>query len=210
MSSNRKNKTYKVGITGSVASGKSLVQQQLAKSGLSVLDTMDVIYTILAGNPSLTQQLTKHFGKDVVDTHGHISRKKLEKIQFENPMERKFFEETVSPLVREEIKRFLFGPLGTYIRAVESPRLFETESQHLYDEVWVVKVNPKVQLQRMMERDHLLLEEAELRVLAEWPQEKKIEIADRIIDNSGDRHSTEIQVREALDEIKNKVFSIGF
>lgn len=200
-----RNKTYKIGITGGICSGKSVVRNMIVKNGMSAMDTMDVIYSILSGNKQLVREITDRFGAEVVDATGHLSKKKLEKMQFDSPIKRKYFQDTVNPGIREEMKRFLFGPLGSYIRAVESPWLFETGTEHLFDEIWVMKIDPAVQIKRLMERDRLLMEQAELRIISEMQQEQKIEMATRIIDNSGERQATEAHVRGMLDEIKNRL-----
>ena len=206
----RRNKTYKIGITGGAGSGKSMIKHMLSAGGLSVIDADSILSILMAGNPKLTRQITKKFGSDVIDRYGNISPQKLEKIQFDNPFERKFIQDLVNPLIRDEIKRFLYGPLGTFIRAVEWSQIYETDCQHLFDEVWLIRVDPKVQVARMVERDGLLLEEAELRVISESPpatQEEKMTKATRVIDNSGDRGKTDAQIKKILEEIRDRVFS---
>ena len=107
---------------------------------------------------------------------------------------KKFIDEVVNPLIREEIKRFLYGPLGTYIRVVESPQLFETGSEHLYDEIWTVSADEASILERVMARDHIRHEEAHLRLIAEMPLSEKMEKSHRVIDNSGTIESLREQV----------------
>lgn len=205
----KKNKTYKIGITGGTGSGKSVVKHILSNAGLSVVDADSILSILMGGNPQLTRQITKKFGSDVIDRYGNISPQKLEKIQFENPFERKFVQDLVNPLIREEIKRFLYGPLGTYIRAVEWAQIYENDCQHLFDEIWLVRVDPTIQINRMMGREAILHEEAELRIIAESPttQEQKAGMADRVIDNSGDRAHTDAQVKKYLEDIRDRVFS---
>lgn len=210
MSRGVKNKTYKIGITGNICSGKTRVRKLLAKMSLSTIDTNDVLYTVASSQPHLMRQITKHFGKAVLDPYGQLSRKKLEDLTLANPFDKQFLNEVVNPIIREDIKRFLYGPLGTFVRFVESPLLFETDSQHLFDEVWLVWVDPAIQLKRLMEQDSLTQEDAHMRIISEWPQENKRLLSQRVIDNSGDWMKTEHQVKEAYEEIKSKAFNQPF
>lgn len=205
-----KNKTYKIGITGSLCSGKSYVCNILKGYGLSVIDSSDMLYTIASNNPALVRQMNKHFDDPVTDRSGHISKKKLKSLMIANPLDKKFVDEVVNPIIREEIKHFLYGPLGTFIRVVESPQLFETSSQHLFDEVWTVSADMETCIQRLMHRDQVKHEEAHLRLISEIPIAEKIEMSLRVIDNNGDRSLTDKAVRKCYDEVKNKAFSPKF
>lgn len=210
MATAHRSRTFKIGITGSVCSGKSVVRNILSNYGLSTVDVSNLIYTIVGDNPTLIRKLTKQFGNEVLDQHGRLNRKKLEKLAHSNPNHKKAIDDVFNPLLREEVKRFLYGPLGTYIRVVESPQLFETGSEHLYDEIWTVKTDAETIIGRLMERDNLKHEEAHLRLIVEMPLAEKIEKSHRIIDNSGERVKTEQRVRELYEEVKNRVFSVGF
>ena len=202
-------KTYKIGITGNICSGKSRVRKFLTKMGLSTIDTSDITFNIISNDPTLLRRLTQKYGNKVLDTYGKLCRRKLEEVTINSGFDKQLLHDIVSIKVRDEVKRFLYGPLGTYVRFVESPLLFETDSQHLYDEIWVIWVDPEVQLQRVMAQDNLSKEQALISINAEYPQTEKRELANRIIDNSGDWMKAETQIREAYDEIKDKAFNKG-
>jgi dephospho-CoA kinase len=202
-------KTYKIGITGNICSGKSRVRKFLTKMGLSTIDTSDIAFNIISNDPTLLRRLTQKYGNKVLDTYGKLCRRKLEEVTINSGFDKQLLHDIVSVKVRDEVKRFLYGPLGTYVRFVESPLLFETDSQHLYDEIWVIWVEPDVQLQRVMAQDGLTREQALININAEYPQSEKRERANRIIDNSGDWMKAEAQIREAYDEIKDKAFNKG-
>lgn len=202
-------KTYKIGITGNICSGKSRVRKFLTRMGLSTIDTSDIAFNIIGADPQLLRRLTQKYGNKVLDTYGKLCRRKLEEITISSGFDKQLLNDIVSIRVRDEVKRFLYGPLGTYVRFVESPLLFETDSEHLYDEVWVIWVDPDVQIKRLMEQDGLSEEQAYLNISAEYPQTAKKERATRIIDNSGDWMKAESQIREAYDEIKDRAFNKG-
>jgi dephospho-CoA kinase len=106
------------------------------------------------------------------------------------------------------MKRFLYSSMGTYIRAVESPTLLEDDTRHLFDEIWMVTAEAGLQEERLTTRNWLTPIEALHLVDSQWPQQKKVAMSDRIIDNSSDIHQTEVQVREVLDDIRRKVFKV--
>lgn len=206
---NKRNSTYKIGITGNICTGKSLVRNALQRLGVNTMDAEEAALNLLSRDPHrLSIRLTEHFGNEVIDNRGRLSRKKLMAILYANPDKKAFFEEKMNPVIREEAKHFMFSPIGTHMRAVEAHMLFETDTKHLYDEVWMVTAPPEQQLRRLIERDHVPLAEAQVMIDSQWPLEKKVELSDRVIDNSADIHHTETQVRKALDEIKYK-FKVG-
>jgi dephospho-CoA kinase len=206
---NRRNITYKIGITGNICTGKSLIRHTLQRCGVSTLDAEEMAINLLSDNPHrLAIRLTEALSNEVIDARGRLSRKKLNNILYTNPAKRALFEEKINPVLRDEIKRFLYSPMGTFLRAVEAPLLFETDTQHLYDEVWMVTCHPNLQVERLMTRDQLLAAEARLVIDSQWAQEKKIALSNRVFHNSGNLHDTENEVKRVLDEIKHSVFKV--
>ncbi len=201
--------TYKIGITGNLCTGKTTVRKALMRYGVSTMDCEETAMNILIDNPyRLDIRLTEHFGAEIIDSRGRLSRKKLTNVLYSDPEKKAFFDEKLNPVLREEIKRFLYGGMGGTVRAVEVRNLLEMDMSHLYDEIWVVTTKPRMQLQRLMQRDHLSHEEASHLIDAEWPLEKKVALGDRVIDNSGEINHTESQVRKVLDEIKLRAFKV--
>jgi dephospho-CoA kinase len=211
----KSSKTYKIGVTGGFGCGKSTVRKYLTRLGIDAMDAQEIALELLADNPDrLSVRLSEHFGGDVLDTRGRISHKRLSAVLSGNPRKKAFFDEMLEPYVRQVVKKFLYSPIGSHIRVVESPQLFETDSQHLYDEVWIVTLDPATQIKRIMARSGMdeqgarqLLDEAGHRNMLDVKTEMKIDQSHRVIDNSGELTMTESQIREALDDIKRKVFT---
>lgn len=202
----RRNQCFKIGITGNVCTGKTLVRTILQRNGIHTLDAEEAAMNLLSDNPQkLSIRFTDHFGGGVIDNRGRLSRKSLARAVYTDPAKKALLDEQLTPIIREEMKRFLYGAVGTFIRAVESPTLLEDDTAHLFDEIWMVTAESSLQIERLITRNSLTLEEARQLVDAQWPQGKKVDLSDRIIDNSSDIHQTETQVREVLNEIKNKV-----
>lgn len=203
--------SYKIGITGNICAGKTLVRSILERSGINTLDPAEAVISMLIDNPTrMGVRPIEHLGTEALDSRGRITRKKLISLLYRDIEKRALMENKLAPYQRDEIKRFLFGPVGSYIRAVESPNLLEEDTRHLYDEIWVVTTNPAQQTQRLMGRECLTQAEARYLIDAQWPQSKKASMGDRVIDNSLDMHETENQVRKALDEINLKVLKVSF
>ncbi|WP_373531889.1 dephospho-CoA kinase [Vampirovibrio sp.] len=202
----KRNISFKIGITGNVCTGKTLVRTVLQRNGVSTLDAEEAAMNLLSDNPErLSIRLTDHFGGGVVDNRGRLSRKALSRVLYTDPAKKALFDEKLTPVIRDEMKRFLYSSVGSYIRAVESPTLLEDDTRHLFDEVWMVTAQNSIQIERLKSRNMLTQVEALHLVDSQWPQEKKASLSDRIIDNSRDIHQTEIQVREILDEIRQKL-----
>lgn len=207
----RKNSAFKIGITGSTCTGKTTICKMLQGLGINTLDSEEMLSQLIAERAqAMNQPLNGLFSNDLIDSHGCISSKKLISILYTNPEKRALFDETFSPLLREEVKRFLYSPMGSMIRAVEAPLLFETDTQHLYDEVWMVTSLPDIQIKRIVKRDHLTSAQAQFLLDAQWTQDKKAAMSSRVIDNSADIPHIEAQIRKVLDEIRRQVFSKTF
>lgn len=203
--------SYKIGITGNICTGKTVVRNLLERSGINTLDPEAAVIQLLIENPlRLGIRPVEHLGTEVLDSRGRIIRKKLAHMLYRDAEKKAFLESKLAPYQRDEIKKFLFGPVGSYIRAVESPNLLEEDTRHLYDEIWVVTSNPGHQAQRLILRENLTQAEARYLIDAQWPQHKKASMGDRIIDNSLDIHETESQVRKALDELNLRILKVNF
>jgi dephospho-CoA kinase len=198
--------SFKIGITGNICTGKTLVRATLQRFGVHTLDAEEAAMNLLLDNPErLSIRLTDHFGGEVLDNRGRLSRKALSSVLYANPDKKAFFDQKLSPVLRDEMKRFLYGSLGSYIRAVESPSLLEEDTRHLFDEIWMVTAEVGFQVDRLVARNNLTHSAARHLVDSQWSQERKAALSDRVIDNSRDIHQTEVQVREILDEIKHKL-----
>ncbi|WMM31208.1 dephospho-CoA kinase [Shouchella clausii] len=190
----------RIGLTGGIASGKSLVATYLEKQGIPVVDADKLARQVVEpGEPALAQ-IVATFGEHVLQTDGTLDRKQLGAIIFGDEQKRKQLNEIVHPAVRQSMKKQadLYEQRG-YTRVVlDIPLLYESNLFHMVNQVWLVYVDEATQLRRLIERDGLTETEANQRIAAQMPLTAKKAQADVLIDNNGTKENTYRQVYDAL------------
>jgi len=193
-------KTTVLGITGTIASGKSTVGKLLAERGIPVIDTDQLTHDVLAHDVSTKKAIVEQFGEDVL-TNASIDRKKLGKIVFDNADFRRKLEQIVHPNVVMACRRKLAELKHEKVVAVLVPLLFEAGVQDEYDEIWTVYTADQVLQERLGARDKLDAEAIRQRLAAQLPQAEKCSRADQVIDNS----FTEIETARQVDLLIKKL-----
>ncbi len=196
-----------IGLTGGIASGKSLVSSFLRELGAVVIDADLIAREVVApGQPALAM-IVEAFGPGILRPDGSLDRKALGALVFADPDLRKKLEEITHPFIiariKEELARLAEScPDGVVV--LDAPLLFEAGLEGLVDEVWVVYVDAATQLARLMSRDGLTRAEAEQRLAAQIPLAEKARRADRVIDNSGTPEATRAQVNRLWRELQER------
>lgn len=196
---------YIIGLTGNIATGKSVVAAMLAELGALVIDADALAHEVMKAGTSTWQRVVDEFGVDILQPDGEINRARLGAQVFAEPEALKRLEAIVHPAVIAESQRLLLqwqnepgtsasGHTGRKVAVLEAIKLIESGMHRQCDELWVVTCPYEQQVQRLMENRGLGRAEAELRIHAQPPQEEKIAIADVVIDNSGDLEHTRAQV----------------
>lgn len=189
-----------VGLTGGIASGKSTVSLLLKNKGAVIIDADEISRNILIpGKPAWTKVI-EHFGEKVLRDDENIDRKKLAQIVFSDKKELELLNSITHPIIIEEIKRQLeyYKKVDEEVVVIDAALLLELGLNSLVDEVWVVAVDEKTQLERLMLREkNLSRKEALKRIKSQMPLQDKLKYAQRIIDNTGEIERTKKQ----LDEI---------
>jgi dephospho-CoA kinase len=190
----------RIGLTGGIATGKSTVGQLLAERfGLPLLDADLYARGALAPGTPGARAVLARYGEAVAAGAGDaIDRAALGRVVFADPLERRWLEQLVHPLVRQrfeaELERLAHAPEVVLM----IPLLFEAGLESLCSEVWLVTCSPETQLQRLIGRDGLPEHEARARIAAQWPLARKQALADRLISNDGDPKALEQQLAAAL------------
>jgi dephospho-CoA kinase len=195
---------YKIGITGTIASGKSLVGRILKQHRVPVLDTDEVVADLYRQDKDLKQALVQAFSAKILTRAGNISKTTLRKLVFRQEEKLKLLESLVHPRVAQKVDDFLQDrSFKSPFRAVLAPKLFEAKTEGRYDEVWAVVVRPQSVLEdRLMARNNISRDEAKLRISRQWSQDEKARLATRVIDNSGAPEQTRHQVASILKELR--------
>jgi len=174
----------RVGLTGGIASGKSLVAAELAARGAIVIDA-DVLAreVVEPGTPGLAAVLDR-FGTHVL-IDGRLDRARLAEIVFADPVARRDLERIVHPAVRARALELeqAAGFAAVVVHVI--PLLVETGQQGDFDLVVAVDVDHETQLRRLMARDGFSRAEAESRIAAQAAREDRRIAADLVLDNSG-------------------------
>ena len=188
-----------IGITGGIASGKSTVSRFLRQEGYQVVDADAVVHQLQKPGGRLYQILVEHFGEKILLENGELNRPLLASLIFSNPEEQEWSKETQGELIREELG-FVRDKLAQTedLFFMDIPLLFEQEYASWFDETWLVYVSRDTQLDRLMKRDYLTIEDAQARLASQWPLEEKKRLASHILDNNGSREQLLSQVASLL------------
>jgi dephospho-CoA kinase len=171
-------------LTGGIASGKSTVARRFAELGVPIIDADESARTVVEpGRPGLAE-LTKRFGGGVLTAGGELDRRALRSLVFADQQLRRDLEAILHPLIRADMEQRADAAAGPYL-VMAIPLLVEGGSQGRVDRILVVDVGEDVQLQRVMERDSITLEQARSILAAQAPRAVRLEAADDVIVNSG-------------------------
>lgn len=187
-----------IGLTGGIASGKSLVCQQLAERGAAVIDADKVGHEAYRRGTETYRAVVEAFGREVVAPDGEIDRKALGAKVFADPEARRRLEEIVWPPMRRMMEERLaeLRAQGVAVAVLEAALLIEADWLPLVDEVWLVAASPETVRRRLMERNGLSPERAEARFRAQLLNEKRRPYAQVVIENDGSLE----ELRRAVDE----------
>lgn len=186
-----------IGLTGGIACGKSTVSAMLVRRGAILIDADLLAREVVEpGTPALAE-VARVFGQAVLKEDGSLNRQELGRLIFGDEDKRKQLEGILHPPIRKLMKERMEEhekAAPDKLVVVDVPLLYESGLEEYFQEVLVVYVSPEAQLTRLMERNKLSREEAELRLQAQMPIEWKKEWADYVVDNSGSLDETEEQV----------------
>jgi dephospho-CoA kinase len=193
----------RVGLTGGIACGKTVVRKLLADRGALTIDADAIVHQLMGAGTDLTRRIADAFGADVLSPDGAVDRTKLGRLVFSDPAERSKLNALVHPEVIREEKRLLSEAEsnGVEVAVVDAALMIEAGTYRDYDRLLVVHCPRAVQLDRLVARDGLSRAEAARRVDAQLPVEEKKPYADFLIDTSGSLSDTERQVQEVWEKL---------
>jgi len=182
-----------VGLTGGIASGKSVVAQMFTKLGAGLIDTDVIARQVVAPGEAGLAAVTDAFGPGILRASGELDRAALRSLVFADDAKRRQLESILHPLIRARVLDRLEASTAPYV-LVAVPLLVETDFAALVDRVLVVDCPEKLQLERLLARDAMPRAEALAIVRAQTDRATRLKAAHDVIDNGGTLESTRAQV----------------
>ncbi len=195
---------YVIGLTGNIATGKSVVRRMLEHLGAYGIDADALAHRAIAKGAPGYRKVVDLFGKWVLTPDGQIDRAKLGRIVFSDPAALRQLESIVHPLVRQAIQ-ILAQRAPQKVIVIEAIKLLESPLREMCDSVWVTHVPKETQIQRLVSKRHMTPEEALQRVEAQASQAEKRSAADVVIYNQGSFEDTWKQVVAAWQQIAPEI-----
>jgi len=196
----------RVGLTGGLASGKSLVGRALADLGCLLIQADELGRQVEEPGGEAYEGIVKEFGKEILTPQGAIDRRRLAALVFHEPERLKRLNALVHPPVKARERQLQEDfarrhPDG--IAVTEAAILVETGTYREYDKLIVAVCRPEQQIERAMSRDGLTREEVMDRVRRQMPLEEKRKHADYVIDTSGSKEDTLAQTRAVYNSLRS-------
>lgn len=196
--------TMTIGITGSIASGKSTVTNYLRQTGFQVIDADAIVHELQAKGGKLYDILVDFYGKKILAPNGEIDRQALSEQFFSDKTIRAEVSTLQNTIIRQELLARRDDLLQKHeVVFMDIPLLFELDYQSQLDQVWLVYLDPAQQLERLMKRNNYTEEQAKQRIAAQLSLEEKKRLADQVIDNCGELSATYEQLDDLLEGIRH-------
>ena len=189
-----------IGLTGNIATGKSLVREMLAELGAATIDADQVAHTVLEPDGAAYAAVVDTFGGAILTSDGQIDRGQLGEIVFADRAKLRQLESITHPVIGIEIERLIQAASANVV-VIEAIKLLEGRWRDAVDSIWVVDASEAARLDRLMTRRGLSEETARSRIAAQNPQALKLRQADVIIKNDGGIEQTRARVQRAWREM---------
>lgn len=192
---------YVIGLTGNIATGKSLVRRMLESLGAFGIDADALAHKVIKPGSQGYYHVVKEFGQSVLAPGGEVNRAKLGEIVFADPLALQRLEAVIHPLVGEQINTII-STVDSSTIVIEAIKLIEAGLDKQCDTLWVTWSITELQIARLMQSRRMDLEEAYRRISAQPPQAQKISKADQVIENNGSIQ----ELRERVLQAWNNTF----
>lgn len=196
--------TFVLGLTGGIATGKSTADGIFKELGIPVVDADRISHQLLAIGHLGWRNIKKHFGSAYLMADQNVDTHKLGNYVFSHPAALHKLEQLNLPLIIAQIHRDLaaYEAQKQKLVVLDAPTLFENQLQNICDAVLVISLPAAVQQQRLQQRDHLTVSEAQARIRSQMPLRQKEHLADYVIANTGTIEALKQQIISLLAKIK--------
>lgn len=194
-----------IGLTGGISSGKSTVSNMFSEMNIPIIDADKIAREVVEKGSAVLDFIAREFGEEILNSDGSLNRKALGAVVFKNTELR----EKLNSIIHPEIKQRIIKKIDFYRSqnhkccVVDAALLIEGDYMSIVDIIILVYVDDKTQLERLMARDKLNIDEAMLRIRSQMPFNDKKKYAHYIIDNTKDLESTRQQLIKIVNEALN-------
>jgi len=191
---------FVIGLTGNIATGKSVVRRMLEHLGAYTIDADALTHRVYAKGAPGYQQVIDKFGKWILNKDNEIDRAKLGNLVFSDPEAMRQLEDIVHPLVRQAADILVKRATQSVI-VIEAIKLLEGDLRNVCDSIWVTNAPEETQVERLIKKRGLSREQALERIHSQSPQSQKVTVANMVITNTGSYDVLWKQVSEAWKQI---------
>lgn len=195
---------YVIGLTGNIATGKSVVRKMLQHSGAYTIDADQLAHQAMMPGAPAYKPVVQAFGQFIVGSDKRINRQMLGQMVFSNPEALKKLEQITHPIVRQAIDALVKRSKQRVV-VIEAIKLLDGDLKEWVDSVWVVNASKASQYKRLVGQRKMSEADAKQRILSQSPQEAKVKQANVVIENDGDVEKTWKQVQVQWNEIKKQL-----
>jgi dephospho-CoA kinase len=211
----------KVGLTGGIASGKSVVGEMFVALGAHLIQADRIAHELMQPGQMVYENVIRQFGTGILNSDGSVNRPALAEATFGGPggggsPRVAELNRIVHPAVirrQDEWMEEVGRRDGHAIAMVEAALILEAGAARRFDRLIVVTCREEQRIQRFAQRLNIDLEvarqEVRRRMAAQWPDEEKIKAADHVLDNSGSLDATQRQVREVWAQLRAEVETVS-
>jgi len=191
---------YVIGLTGNIATGKSVVRRMLEHLGAYTIDADALSHRVIAKGAPGYQPVLDRFGTWLLDKEGQIDRVKLGRLVFSDGQALAQLEDIVHPYVNQAVNMFIKRATQQVV-VVEAIKLLESDLRSLCDSVWVTDAPQEVQVERLVRKRNMTQDDAQQRVHSQSAQKEKLASAKVIINNVGSYDDLWKQVNDAWKSV---------
>ncbi len=196
-----------IGLTGGIASGKSLVARVFKDLGAYIIDADRVVHELLEPGQQAWQEVLDYFGNGILLQSKCIDRRKLGEIVFNDATKREWLNHCLHPRVFEVYLAQVKNVRARQPQAIivlDAALLIETGYYRKMDKLVVVNAGVEQQIERLVSRDKFSREQAISRIQSQMPLSEKLACADYIVNNTETREDAELQARDIFNKLKRE------
>ena len=191
----------RIGLTGGIGSGKTIVANAFASHGIPVIDTDLIAHELVEPGLPALESIVSAFGDHILDKNGYLKRNKLRGLILADEGKREKLESILHPAIRNEVEDRINKVHATYCILV-IPLLIETRLTDMVDEVLVVDASKNTQIERVKNRDKLSEDEILSIIDIQCTREERLKVADEVITNEGSLEDLALQVSQLHEQFQ--------